>query len=65
MEFDWDWDRPVGLALAVRGGIITGEADGRLLFSVEDDLRPLSDGAVALAIETGALSTMSVAIRAA
>ncbi len=64
-QFTWDWERQVRLGLGVRGGVITGEAEGRIMFVVEDHHRPLSDGAVALAVETGAISTSSVAIRPA
>ena len=64
-EFTWDWEQPVRLGLGVRDGVITGEAGGGIIFAVEDHHRPLSEGAVALAVETGAISTSSIAIRPA
>ena len=63
--FSWEWDAPVRLGLAVRDGIVTGEAEGRVLFAIAEGEHPLCNGAVALAIETGAMSTSSVTIGAA
>ena len=61
----WEWGRPVRLGLVARGTTVIGEVAGRTLLEVEDRERPLLRGAVALALETGALSTDAVAISTA
>ena len=65
VDFHWALDVSVRLALSVRDAVVTVEADGQILFKIEDHERPLQRGAVALIVETGALGASSVAIGAA
>ena len=64
-ELAWELEAPVPLALEVTGGTLRGEVAGRVLLQACDGDRPLADGSVALAVETGTLSTDRVRIRPA
>jgi hypothetical protein len=60
--FPWEFGKPYELKLEVQGNHIRSWVDGVELFSVEDALRPLSSGGIALACENGRIGTDEVLV---
>lgn len=61
-DFTWEFTETHELALEVAGAQITGFIDGRKLFSVHDEERPLREGGVALVVEEGRIMCEQVAV---
>lgn len=62
-DFAWAFGETHQLELAVADARLSGSVDGRLLFSVTDDERPLDVGGVALVITEGCVATDAVVVR--
>ena len=60
--FSFAWDESLNFELQVQGTQITARLNGQVLFAVEDDDRPLLQGAVALVIEEGRMACEEVRI---
>jgi hypothetical protein len=60
--FPWEFGEPYALKLEVQGNHIRGWVDGVELFNVEDALRPLSGGGIALVCERGRVGTDAVLV---
>ncbi len=60
--FPWQFGQPYHLRLAVQGAQIQAWVDGSLLFTVEDALRPLLGGGIALVCEAGRIGTDQVLV---
>jgi len=60
--FSWEFGKMYTLKLEVQGNHIRGWVDGVELFSVEDALRPLSGGGIALVCERGRVGTDEVLV---
>ena len=56
----WSLEKPVALALEVRGHAITGIVDGAVTLRAEDNVAPFENGGIGLVIVEGALSTDQV-----
>lgn len=61
----WAFGETHQLELAVVGTQLSAWVDGRLLFSVTDDVRPLDGGAVALVVTEGCVAADAVVVRPA
>ena len=61
--FAWDFDVTYELCLEVRGNRLRASIDGEEIFDLEDDNRPLADGAVALVCEEGRVESEVVRVR--
>ncbi len=59
----WEFDTSHDLKLAVQGNRITGWVDGKQLFAVEDNDRPLDGGAVAVVLAEGTLECGDVFVK--
>lgn len=62
VAFHWELDVPVSLSLVTVGSNIRAEADGQTMIDITDEERPLLDGAIALVMEEGTLSTNAVRV---
>ena len=62
-DLAWAFDETHTLQLAVVGSKISAWVDGRLLFSVADDVRPLDGGGVALVVSAGCMTTDAVTVQ--
>jgi hypothetical protein len=58
----WQLGVPYNLQLQVNGNRLRASVDGVPLFDVQDNDRPLSDGAIALVIEEGRMATEAVTV---
>jgi ADP-ribosylglycohydrolase len=56
-DFPWQFDVTYELGLEVRGNRLRASIDGKDLFEVEDDDRPLAGGAVAFVCEEGRMES--------
>jgi len=63
--FPWELDRAYTLSIEAVGARLRAWIDGRLLFEVEDNDRPLKNGGVALVCEEGRISTDTVTVQPA
>ncbi len=63
VAFSWHFDVTYELGLKVRGNRLYASIDGEETFDVEDDDRPLTDGAVALVCEEGRAESEVVRVR--
>jgi ADP-ribosylglycohydrolase len=61
-DFPWEFGETHALRLQVAGPHLRALVDDRLYFDLEDDDRPLLEGAVALVVEEGRLETEAVAV---
>jgi ADP-ribosylglycohydrolase len=61
--FDWKFDQPHDLRIAIKSNYIVASVNGELLFKVEDSNRPLSSGGIALVCEEGRIGTDEVSVR--
>ncbi|MBI5879165.1 MAG: ADP-ribosylglycohydrolase family protein [Chloroflexi bacterium] len=61
--FAWALDGAYDMQLNTAGERLTAMIDGRVLFDLRDDDRPLNEGAVALVIAEGRLDCAAVAVR--
>ena len=65
IPFAWEYGTTYDLALEVRGRVIRGWVDGRLVADVIDEDTRLSDGSVALTVRNGRTATSAVSVRPA
>ena len=63
-DFAWSYDESHRLHLRVVGTRIDAWIDGRHLFGITDDDRPLTSGAVALVCDEGRVDVTDVTVRA-
>ena len=63
--FAWEYGTTYALALEVRGPVIRGWVDGRLVADVIDDDARLRDGSIALTVRNGRTATTAVSVRPA
>lgn len=63
--FPLEFGATYALALTAQGNQLTAALDGRVLFTVVDDDRPLTSGAVALVVEEGRIMCEAVTIAGA
>jgi ADP-ribosylglycohydrolase len=61
--FAWEMWQPYEMTLEVKGSHLRGWVSGQLLFDVEDTVRPLASGGVALVVEEGHLMTPAVSVQ--
>jgi ADP-ribosylglycohydrolase len=61
--FDWKFDQPYDLRMAIKSNYIVASVNGELLFKVEDSNHPLSGGGIALVCEEGRIGTDEVSVR--
>src|SRR5262245_57617759 len=61
--FAWEFGRPYALSLQVAGNRIQAGIDGRIVFEIADDDRPLNGGGVALVCGEGRVATDAVNVR--
>ena len=61
--FAWEMWQPCEMALEVRGSHLRAWVGGQLLFEVEDSVRPLLSGGVALTVDEGHLMTAAVKVQ--
>jgi ADP-ribosylglycohydrolase len=62
IDFPWQLGTQYELTFSVTGSHLKGFIDGQLLFEVEDADRPLTEGAIALVVEEGRLSTGAITV---
>jgi ADP-ribosylglycohydrolase len=62
-SFEWQLGEAYELSLAAEGTRLSAQVNGQLLFTVEDQTRPLVGGAVALVCEEGRAATDAVVVR--
>lgn len=62
IEFPFAWDQTIHFRLNVNGSSITASLDGQVIFTVQDNDRPLLDGAVALVVEEGRIACEEVVL---
>ncbi|MCS6776809.1 MAG: ADP-ribosylglycohydrolase family protein [Chloroherpetonaceae bacterium] len=62
-EFPWEFGLTYQMSLRLLGTRIQAYVDGQLLFDVEDTVRPLTGGAVALVCTEGRTATQAVTVR--
>jgi hypothetical protein len=60
--FDWQPETVYALAMTFDGAHITCALDGRVVFSVIDDDRPLLEGGIALVCAEGRMATERVRV---
>jgi len=65
IPFAWEYGTTYDLALEVRGRVIRGWVDGRLVADVIDEDTRLRDGSVALTVRNGRTATSAVSVRPA
>ncbi len=61
-DFVWDYDAVYRMALRVHGNRIMAEIDGKKVFDVIDNNRPLLGGGIAIVIDEGRLNAQSVQV---
>jgi hypothetical protein len=64
-SFTWEYGTTYALALEVRGPVIRGWVDGRLIADVIDEDSRLRDGSIALTVRNGRTATSVVSVRPA
>ncbi len=62
VDLPWDFDHEYELQLQATGTRLQGWVDGRKLFDVVDDERPLIGGAIALICEQGHLGAKNITV---
>ncbi|HEU4546845.1 MAG TPA: hypothetical protein VFR88_11190, partial [Microlunatus sp.] len=62
IPFSWEYGTTYDLVLEVRGPVIRGWVDGRLVAEVVDDDSRLRDGSVALTVRNGRTATAAVSV---
>ena len=62
IPFTWEYGTTYNLALEVRGPVIRGWVDGRLMADVVDDDSGLRDGSIALTVRNGRTATAAVSV---
>ena len=62
VDFPWHLGSTYKLSLSVKGNRLTGSIDGRPVLEAEDTDSPLTEGAIALVVEEGRISTNSISI---
>ena len=60
--FEWELDGTYELSLTTQGDRLVAAVDGKQLFDLRDDVRPLLSGAIALMMEEGRLDCNEVAV---
>jgi len=63
--FAWQFGTPHEMRLDIQGNQIQAWVNGNLVFSIEDLVRPLSGGGIALVCEEGRIGTDEVSVRPA
>lgn len=62
-DYPWQDGATYRVELAVRGPVLTGAVDGRLVLRAEDSERPLLTGAIGLVCEEGRIAVGPVAVQ--
>ena len=60
--FAWEFGKPCELSLQVTGNRIEGWVNGRRMFNVVDEDRPLAGGGVALLVTEGRIATDEISV---
>ncbi|GCE25585.1 hypothetical protein KDA_10690 [Dictyobacter alpinus] len=61
--YSWELDRQYTLELHVHANMLQARIDGKVLFSVEDAVKPLLTGAIALISQEGRLDCESISVQ--
>jgi ADP-ribosylglycohydrolase len=62
-DFEWQVNQSYGLRLQAEGSTLRAWVDGQLLFTVQDEERPLSGGAAAYVVEEGNMMSEAMRVR--